>query len=28
MISLALAMALTIPMLRVVSGIFKEGGRA
>lgn len=27
MISLALAMALTIPMLRVVSGIFKEGGR-
>lgn len=28
MISLWLAMALTIPMLRVVSGIFKEGGRA
>ncbi|TCQ95403.1 sugar ABC transporter permease [Neorhizobium sp. JUb45] len=28
MISLAIAMALTIPMLRVVSGIFKEGGRA
>ncbi len=28
MISLALAMALTIPMLRIVSGIFKEGGRA
>lgn len=28
MISLAFAMALTIPMLRVVSGIFKEGGRA
>lgn len=27
-ISLWLAMALTIPMLRVVSGIFKEGGRA
>ncbi len=28
MISLWLAMALTVPMLRVVSGIFKEGGRA
>ncbi len=28
MISLWLAMALTIPMLRVVSGIFKQGGRA
>lgn len=27
-ISLALAMMLTIPMLRIVSGIFKEGGRA
>jgi sorbitol/mannitol transport system permease protein len=28
MISLAIAIALTVPMLRVVSGIFKQGGRA
>jgi sorbitol/mannitol transport system permease protein len=28
MIALAFAIALTVPMLRVVSGIFKEGGRA
>ncbi|UXN57801.1 carbohydrate ABC transporter permease [Phyllobacterium zundukense] len=28
MISLAIAMALIVPMLRIVSGIFKEGGRA